>query len=58
MEAVDGAILAVNAALAQGMDWAQLGALIKAEARAGNPVRRALIQRVQLGASIVEMSDC
>ncbi len=36
---VDQAITAVNVALAQGMDWHQLGQMVKAERRAGNPVR-------------------
>ena len=31
--------MAVNVALAQGMDWHQLGQMVKAERRAGNPVR-------------------
>ena len=35
---VDQAIMAVNVALAQGMDWHQLGQMVKAERRAGNPV--------------------
>ena len=35
---VDQALMAVNVALAQGMDWHQLGQMVKAERRAGNPV--------------------
>jgi hypothetical protein len=38
LEAVDGAIGAVNGALAAGMDWGELEQMIKAEKRAGNPV--------------------
>lgn len=38
MTAVDAAIDALNAALARGLDWRELGALIEAEKRAGNPV--------------------
>ncbi len=36
---VDQAIMAVNVLVAQGMDWHQLGQMVKAERRAGNPVR-------------------
>ena len=38
LEAVDGAINAVREALASGLDWRELGQMIKAERRAGNPV--------------------
>eukprot|EP00873_Tetraselmis_striata_P034994 jgi/Tetstr1/455258/TSEL_042096.t1 len=38
LEAVEGAIAAVNGALAAGMDWGELEAMIRAEKRAGNPV--------------------
>lgn len=39
LDLVNGALLAVNSALAQGMDWHQLVQLIKKERKAGNPVR-------------------
>lgn len=39
LDLVNGALLAVNSALAQGMDWQQLAQLIKSERKAGNPVR-------------------
>ena len=39
LDLVDGALLAVNSALAGGMDWHQLAQLIKSERKAGNPVR-------------------
>ncbi len=35
---MDGAINAVRAALAQGLDWKELDRLIETETRAGNPV--------------------
>ena len=38
LEAVDAAINAVREALASGLDWRELGQMIKAERRAGNPV--------------------
>ncbi|KAK9841572.1 hypothetical protein WJX74_008143 [Apatococcus lobatus] len=38
LDAVDGAINAVRAALAQGLDWKELERLIETETRAGNPV--------------------
>lgn len=38
LEAVDAAINAVRGALASGLDWRELGQMIKAERRAGNPV--------------------
>eukprot|EP00883_Tetradesmus_obliquus_P009930 jgi/Sobl393_1/2641/SZX66696.1 len=38
LEAVDAALDAVNAAIATGMDWRELEALIREERRAGNPV--------------------
>lgn len=47
LEAVDGAINAVRGALAQGLDWRELGHMIKAERRAGNPVAQ-LIHSLQL----------
>ena len=39
LDLVNSALLAVNSALAQGMDWHQLAQLIKSERKAGNPVR-------------------
>ena len=38
LTAVDAAINAVREALATGLDWRELGQMIKAERRAGNPV--------------------
>ena len=38
LTAVDAAINAVREALASGLDWRELGQMIKAERRAGNPV--------------------
>ncbi|KAL3145238.1 hypothetical protein ABBQ32_000984 [Trebouxia sp. C0010 RCD-2024] len=38
LDAVDAAINAVREALASGLDWRELGQMIKAERRAGNPV--------------------
>lgn len=38
LDAVDGAIAAVNGALAAGMDWGELEQMVRAEKRAGNPV--------------------
>ena len=38
LEAVDAAINAVREALASGLDWRELGQMIKVERRAGNPV--------------------
>ena len=38
LDAVDGAINAVRAALVQGLDWKELERLIETETRAGNPV--------------------
>jgi predicted ribosome quality control (RQC) complex YloA/Tae2 family protein len=35
---VDAVIAVINSMLAQGMDWAQLRALVKSEQRTGNPV--------------------
>jgi predicted ribosome quality control (RQC) complex YloA/Tae2 family protein len=35
---VDAVVAVINSMLAQGMDWAQLRALVKTEQRAGNPV--------------------
>ena len=35
---MDAAINAVREALASGLDWQELGQMIKAERRAGNPV--------------------
>ena len=43
---VDQAILAVNVLVAQGMDWHQLGQMVKAERRAGNPVCHPFVVRV------------
>jgi hypothetical protein len=42
LEAVDGAINAVRAALAQGLNWKELKRLIKAEREAGNPVANSI----------------
>jgi predicted ribosome quality control (RQC) complex YloA/Tae2 family protein len=44
---VDGALDAVNAALAAGSDWRELAALIAAEKKAGNPVA-ALVHALEL----------
>lgn len=38
LDDVDAAILAVRTALASGMDWKDLGRMIKEEKKAGNPV--------------------
>eukprot|EP00793_Prasinoderma_coloniale_P005165 PRCOL_00000926-RA len=47
LESVDAAIAACNSALAGGMDWKDLGQLIKTEKKAGNPVA-GLIHSLQL----------
>eukprot|EP00891_Asterochloris_glomerata_P005087 jgi/Astpho2/5087/fgenesh1_pg.00072_%23_10_t len=47
LEAADAAIQAVREALASGLDWRELGQMIKAERRAGNPVA-GLIESLQL----------
>eukprot|EP00897_Mesotaenium_endlicherianum_P003139 jgi/Mesen1/2853/ME000174S02111 len=47
LSAVDAAISAVRGALAGGMDWGDLGRMIKEERRAGNPVA-GIIQSLQL----------
>jgi hypothetical protein len=47
LEEVDAAILAVRSALANGMDWADLGQMVKEERKAGNPVA-GLIHSMQL----------
>lgn len=47
VEAVDGAINAVRAALAQGLNWQELKKLIKEEREAGNPMA-SLIHSLQL----------
>ena len=48
LEAADAAIQAVREALASGLDWRELGQMIKAERRAGNPVA-GLIESLQVG---------
>ncbi len=47
LEAADAAIQAVREALASGLDWRELGQMIKAERRAGNPVA-GLIESLQV----------
>ena len=47
LEAVDGAINAVRAALANGLNWKELKQLIKREKAAGNPVA-SLIHTLEL----------
>lgn len=47
LDAVDAALNAVREALASGMDWRDLGRMIKEEKKAGNPVA-ALIDSLQL----------
>lgn len=47
LEDVDAAILAVRAALANGMDWVDLARMIKEERKAGNPVA-SLIDQLHL----------
>ncbi|GAX80591.1 hypothetical protein CEUSTIGMA_g8028.t1 [Chlamydomonas eustigma] len=47
LEAVDAVLLAVNEALASGMDWQELDRMIRDERKAGNPVA-CLIHSLQL----------
>ncbi|KAG6543609.1 hypothetical protein Mapa_014972 [Marchantia paleacea] len=47
LDDVDAAILAVRTALASGMDWKDLGRMIKEEKKAGNPVA-GVIHNLQL----------
>ena len=54
LEAVDAAINAVREAVASGMDWRDLGRMIKEERRAGNPVA-GLIDSLQLELSRVTL---
>ncbi|KIY94935.1 hypothetical protein MNEG_13027 [Monoraphidium neglectum] len=51
---VDAAIDAVNAAVASGMDWRELDAMIREERRAGNPVA-GLIHSLQLDSNRVTL---
>ncbi len=49
---VDAVIAVINSMLAQGMDWAQLRALVKTEQRTGNPVAN-LIRHLRMDQNCV-----
>jgi hypothetical protein len=56
--AVDAALNAVREAVASGMDWRELGRMVKEERRAGNPVA-GLIDSLQLeGGRITLLLRC